>query len=378
MKILAIDDSAVNLLVIKGAVEKHLPNAMLETARSGEEGIEKAGLWQPDTILMDLQMPGMNGYEAIKQLKSNPLTAYIPIIMITAIDVSSSDRIRALDTGADAFLQKPITHLELIAHIKVMLRIKRAEERLRHSQKLEAIGLLAGGVAHDFNNILTVIRGYSTMLLMQSKPDSPQHEALQMISDSAKRAEDLTQSLLAFSRKQDVAPAKGEFCSLVSGFEKFIKRLIGNNITLQFICDQQSIPASFDRSMIEQMLMNLAINARDAMPDGGRLTIATADLTLSDEEADTNNLKPGRYIRLTVADTGCGIPKELLPRIFDPFFTTKEVGKGSGLGLSMVYGIVQQHHGSISVDSAIGTGTTFTVFLPVNEELTTRESQPES
>lgn len=368
MKILAIDDSAVNLLVIKSAVEKHLANARLETARSGKEGIEKAVAWLPDTILMDLQMPGMDGYEAIKRLKANPVTAYIPVIMITAADVSSVERVKALDTGADAFLQKPITPLELIAHIKVMLRIKRAEERLRHSQKLEAIGLLAGGVAHDFNNILTVIRGYSTMLLMQSNPETPQHEALQMIADAAKRAEDLTQSLLAFSRKQDTTPVKGEFCSLVSGFEKFIKRLIGNNITLQLICDQQSIPASFDRSMIEQMLMNLVINARDAMPEGGKLTISTADVTLDGEEAEVNNLDPGRYIRLLVSDTGCGIPQELLPKIFDPFFTTKEIGKGSGLGLSMVYGIVQQHHGAIAVDSTPDRGTTFTVHLPVSEQ----------
>ncbi len=365
MKILAIDDSRVNLLVMRGTLEKHLPNALLETAHSGKLGLELARSWQPDTILLDLQMPEMDGYETIRHLKHDPTTSFIPIIIITAADVKSNDRVKALDLGADAFLQKPISSHELVAHIKVMLRIKKAEERLRHSQKLEAIGILAGGVAHDFNNILTVIRGYSTMLLMQTQADDPHYESLQMIVDASKRATSLTQSLLTFSRKQEATPSKAELCTLVSSFEKFIRRIIGDNISLSFICDQHTVPASVDRSMIEQMLMNLAINARDAMPDGGQLTITTSNEQLDTEKAESLTLAPGMYTCLTVSDTGCGIPKEVLPRIFDPFFTTKEVGKGSGLGLSMVYGIIQQHHGAITVESTAGSGTVFTIYLPV-------------
>jgi signal transduction histidine kinase len=366
MKILAIDDSNVNLLVMKSIIDQHMPGALIETARSGKEGLECARTWQPDTILLDLQMPEMDGYETIRYLKHDPATAHIPVIIITAADVASKDRVRSLDLGADAFLQKPISSHELVAHIKVMLRIKKAEERLRHSQKLEAIGVLAGGVAHDFNNILTVIRGYSSMLLMQTPPDNPQHESLQMIVDAANRATNLTQSLLVFSRKQETTPIKAELCSLVSSFEKFIKRIIGDNITLLFSCEQHTVPANVDRSMIEQMLMNLAINARDAMPDGGHLSITTANAMLNNEDASALELSPGLYIRLTVADTGCGIPQDVLPRIFDPFFTTKEIGKGSGLGLSMVYGIVTQHHGAISVDSTLGSGSVFTIYLPAD------------
>jgi signal transduction histidine kinase len=204
------------------------------------------------------------------------------------------------------------------------------------------------------------------MLLMQTPADNPQHESLQMIVDAANRATNLTQSLLVFSRKHETTPIKAELCSLVSSFEKFIRRIIGDNITLLFTCDQHTVPASVDRSMIEQMLMNLAINARDAMPDGGHLSITTANTILNNEDASALELSPGLYIRLTVADTGCGIPQDVLPRIFDPFFTTKEIGKGSGLGLSMVYGIVTQHRGAISVDSTLGNGSVFTIYLPAD------------
>lgn len=383
MKILAIDDSHVNLLIVKGSLEQHLPNAQFKAAHSGREGLELARSWQPGTILLDLQMPGMDGYETIRHLKQDPATAFIPIIIITAADVAAKERIKALELGADAFLQKPISSLELVTHIKVMLRVKKAEERLRHSQKLEAIGILAGGIAHDFNNILTVIRGYSTMLLMQTSSNSPQYESLQMIVDSVKRATSLTQSLLTFSRKQEVSPSKAELCTLVSSFEKFIKRIIGENITLNFACDHQTVPASVDRSMIEQMLMNLVINARDAMPDGGLLNITSANANLTDDEAASLDLTPGLYTRLTVSDTGCGIPKELQARIFDPFFTTKEIGRGNGLGLSMVYGIVRQHGGAIHVDSTPGNGTTFSIYLPADttqadssEELADRAIEP--
>ncbi len=366
MKILAIDDSRVNLLLMKGIIVHHLPDALLKTVRSGIEGLEIARSWHPDTILLDLQMPDMDGYETIRRLKNDPETSNIPVIMITATNVVSKDRVKGLEMGADAFLEKPISPHELVAHIKVMLRIKKAEDRQRYSQKLEAIGLLAGGVAHDFNNILTVITGYSTMLLMQAKPEEPQYESLQMIVDAANRATRLTQSLLTFSRKQEMTPLNDKLCTLVSHFEKFIKNIVGEKIKLNFLCDQYSKSVTIDLGMIEQMLMNLAINARDAMPEGGQLTISTTTENIDDEKARFLAVTPGTYMCITVIDTGCGISKELLPKIFDPFFTTKDVGKGSGLGLSVVYGIVEQHRGVINVDSTPGVGTVFTVYLPID------------
>lgn len=366
MKILAIDDSNVNLLIIKKTVEKYLPEEQFESATNGKEGIALALSWQPDTILLDLQMPEMDGFDTIHFLKQNPATAYIPIIIITAAEVKSKERIRALNLGADAFLQKPISPPELAAHIKVMLRIRKAEEHLRHSQKLEAIGLLAGGVAHDFNNILAVIKGYSTMLMMQAQPGTLQSESLQMIIDATQRAADVTQNLLTFGRKREIIPVKNDLSTLISNFKKFIKQIVGPAITVTCRHTDPLVPTDVDRGMIEQMLMNLAINARDAMPDGGQLTITTETAQIDREEALILELPAGCYVRLTVADTGIGIPQEVLPKIFDPFFTTKEIGKGSGLGLSMVYGIIQQHNGIINVNSIQNKGSTFTIYLPAN------------
>ncbi len=366
MKILAIDDTHLNLMIVKRILEEHLPDAQLETADSGTAGIELARVLQPDTILLDLQMPVMDGFETIRHLKKDPITAYIPVIIITAANVASKDRVKALEMGADAFLQKPISSHELVAHIKVMLRIKKAEERLRHSHKLEAIGVLAGGVAHDFNNIMTIIKGYSTMLLMDMAPDSPYHESLQMIVDATNRASHLTQSLLTFSRKQEKIPLKEDLSVLIHNFEKFINRIIGDNITLELNSDKETSPVTVNRNMIEQMLMNLAINARDAMPEGGKLKITMSNALIDNKMASSLQISPELYVRLEVTDTGCGISDELLPKIFDPFFTTKEIGKGSGLGLSMVYGIVQQHNGAITVKSKPGEGTAFTIYLPVN------------
>ncbi len=369
MKILAIDDSALNLVIVKRILEEHLPDAQFETADSGTAGIELARIFQPDTILLDLQMPVMDGFETIRHLKKDPVTAFIPVIIITAASVASKDRVKALEMGADAFLQKPISSHELVAHIKVMLRIKKAEERLRHSHKLEAIGVLAGGVAHDFNNIMTIIKGYSTMLLMDTPPDNPNHESLQMIIDAVNRASDLTQSLLTFSRKQENIVLKEDLSELIRNFEKFINRIIGDNITLELISDKETLPVTVNRNMIEQMLMNLSINARDAMPEGGSLKISMTNALIDNKMASSLQLSLEPYVRIEVTDNGCGIPEEHQSKIFDPFFTTKEIGKGSGLGLSMVYGIVQQHNGTITVTSKPGSGTTFTIYLPANSSI---------
>jgi signal transduction histidine kinase/ActR/RegA family two-component response regulator len=245
---------------------------------------------------------------------------------------------------------------------------KLLEEQLTQSQKMEAVGLLAGGVAHDFNNALSVITGYSGLLQMRLPADDPLVRYAEEIAKAAHRAAGLTRQLLAFSRKQVIQPVILDLNSLIVEMEKMLRRLIGENIEIFITRDVGLARVKADASQMEQILMNLAVNARDAMLQGGKVTIRTENADL-DETYSLQHLhfKPGRYVILSFSDTGCGMDKETLARIFEPFFTTKEPGKGTGLGLSTVYGIVKQNGGYISAYSEPGQGTTFKIYLPQAE-----------
>jgi two-component system, cell cycle sensor histidine kinase and response regulator CckA len=239
------------------------------------------------------------------------------------------------------------------------------EAQFRHAQKLESVGQLAAGVAHDFNNILTVIRGQASLMLAGNKRGDQATDALHQICDSTDRAMNLTRQLLAFSRRQIMQPRALNLNEVVHNIAKMLGRLLTENISLEFQSAPALPPIWADPGMMEQVLVNLAINARDAMPGGGRLLISTATVSQSEQETKGNpDARPGLFVRLTVADTGCGMDASTLSRIFEPFFTTKEVGKGTGLGLATVYGIVKQHEGWIEVNSQLGQGTQFQIFFP--------------
>ncbi len=252
------------------------------------------------------------------------------------------------------------------------------EEQLRQAAKLEAIGTLAGGVAHDFNNILTGIGGYTHFALEQVAAGSPIHQDLTQVRKLAERAAGLTRQLLAFSRRQPLEFATINLNELIAGTIKMLRRLIGENMELAFRPGPDLGWVRADSGQIEQVLMNLAVNACDAITDGGVLAIATSEASLSSSDASELALEPGDYVRLVVSDDGCGMDEATRGRVFEPFFTTKEVGKGTGLGLATVYGIVKQHGGSIEVDSAPGLGTTFTIYLPrvANGSCVDREPPP--
>jgi two-component system, cell cycle sensor histidine kinase and response regulator CckA len=238
-------------------------------------------------------------------------------------------------------------------------------EQLRQSQKIEAVGRLAGGVAHDFNNLLTVITGYCELMMIKIGEGNPLLQDLQEVSKSADRAAGLTRQLLAFSRRQILQPKVLEIDTLVPEMDKMLRRLIGEDIDLVTILGADAGKVKFDPGQIEQVIANLVINSRDAMPDGGAITIETANVELDQAFVRKHGgAWPGPHVMLAVSDTGCGMSPEILSKAFDPFFTTKEKGKGTGLGLSTVFGIVNQSGGCIYVYSEPGRGTTMKIYLP--------------
>jgi len=249
--------------------------------------------------------------------------------------------------------------------------LRRTEEQFRQSQKLEAIGRLAGGVAHDFNNLLSVILVYCEIVLDEIETTHPSHSAVTEIRRAGERAADLTRQLLAFSRQQVLETRVLELDSVVSGVEAMLRRLLGEDIEMRIVRGPGLGQVRADPGQIEQVLMNLVVNARDAMPNGGTLTIETKNVHLDAEHAEQLGAQPGPHVVLVVSDTGIGMDAATRSRIFEPFFTTKERGKGTGLGLSTAFGIVKQSGGSIWAYSEPGKGATFRVYLPRVDEVPT-------
>ncbi|HEY7766910.1 hybrid sensor histidine kinase/response regulator [Longimicrobium sp.] len=352
-RLLVVDDEPANVLLLERIVRRAGYTEVRSTTDS-RTAMAHVSEFRPDIVLLDLNMPFVDGFALLGEIaRAVPEGSYLPVLVLTA-NVSRDARERALSSGAHDFVTKPFDPAEVLLRIRNLLQTRflhlGLEAQLRHAQKLEVIGRLTSGIAHDFNNLLTSIRGNAQLLLMEAPEGDPAREDLREIDDAVDRAVALIRQLMAFSRKQPPEMREVHLNAVIAGLRNTLLRLLGNEVRLQVSADPALGPVLADPGQVEQVIMNLVVNARDAMPGGGTLTIATRN--------------DGAEALLSIGDTGVGIPPEARDRIFEPFFTTKDEGQGTGLGLSIVSGIVEQSRGRIEVASDAGRGTTFTLAFP--------------
>jgi signal transduction histidine kinase len=321
-----------------------------------------------DLIVSDSGLPDLDGMSALQVMRGR--WPAIPVIFVSG-KLGEERAVEALKNGATDYVLKD--HLSLLppAVRRAMLEVaerterKRLEAQFIEAQKLEVIGQLAGGVAHDFNNIIGIIMGYSDLVMAKLNPDDPLQEDMQTIRQTAERAAGLTRQLLIFSRKQTVQATLLDLNHVVSDMKKMLRRVIGENVELKYALGKQIGGIKADSGYVDQVLLNMVVNARDAMPNGGKITVETADAVLTEDFTRRHpNTVPGNYVTLAISDTGTGLTEEVKARMFEAFFTTKPKGKGTGLGLATCQTIVKQCGGCIDVVSDLGAGTTFRVYFP--------------
>jgi len=370
LRVLIVEDSPADAELILRALRSggFAPlHERVDTAADMRAALER----QPwDVVLSDYVMPGFDALAALALLKAH--SPGVPFIVVSG-SVGEDTAVAAMKAGATDYLMKDRLQrlapavTRVLAESGVERERRRLEDQLLQAQRMEAVGQLAAGVAHDFNNVLTAVLGSSELLLLDTPVGSTTREEIEIIRDAATRAQDLIRQLLAFSARQVLQPVVLDLNALVDNVHKMLRRLIGEDITLAAMLAPGLGRVRADPGQLEQVLVNLAVNARDAMPGGGRLALTTANVDVEPPPpgADAGGpVPPGRYVVLQVTDTGSGMDAITQARIFEPFFTTKPRGRGTGLGLATVYGVVRQSGGHIAVESAPGAGTTFRMYLP--------------
>jgi two-component system cell cycle sensor histidine kinase/response regulator CckA len=376
MHVLLIEDNEDDAYLIRETlVESKDGGFELVWVGSLGQGLQKLGSDRFDVVLLDLSLPDSSGLETFDKVQSYKKD--LPIVVLTGLDDEAKAG-QAVRKGAQDYLVKGRLDKYLLSRaIRYAIErkqgqcaLRESEMQLRQAQKMESVGQLAGGIAHDFNNLLTVINSYSDMLLSEAAfEDAFVRNGLEQIKEAGHRAASLTRQLLAFSRRQVLEPVVLNLNDTLTSITKLLRRLIGEDIILTVCAHPELGRVKVDPGQIEQIIMNLAVNARDAMPKGGQLTLETANVDLDNAYAGYHqSVVPGPYVMLAVSDTGCGMDADTQAKIFEPFFTTKGPGQGTGLGLATVYGIVKQSGGSIWVYSEVAKGTVFKIYLPRVEE----------
>ncbi len=404
VNILLVDDQPAKLLSYE-VILRNLGENLIK-ANSGQQALEKILKNDIAVILIDVCMPDLDGFELATMIREHPRFQSIAIIFVSAISVTDIDLLRGYEYGAVDYIPVPVVPDLLRAKVRVFADLHRKtrelerlnaelerrvvdrtaalaeantllEQRVRERtaereaalaqvhemQKLESLGQLTGGLAHDFNNLLMGIMGSLDYLARKVTLDAKARKFLEGARENAERGAGLTRRLLAFARRQELRPEPVPIKGLIESMSEMLRRSLGPTIDIQFSLEEDLPSILADPNQLEVALLNLALNARDAMPDGGRLTISAVNDTIS---VDSLAVKSGKHVRLSVTDNGCGMDAEILKRCTEPFFTTKEVGKGTGLGLSSVHGLAAQSGGGIKVMSELGMGTTVQLWFPVS------------
>ncbi|HEY1271396.1 MAG TPA: ATP-binding protein, partial [Terriglobales bacterium] len=368
LRVLIVEDSEDDALLLLRELRRGGYEVTSERVDSAATLLAATASREWDLVICDHSMPNFSGTDALRLLRDKGLEA--PFIFVSGT-IGEDAAVAALKMGAQDYLMKdnlarllPAIEREL-NEVKQRRERRHLEQRVQQLQKFEAIGRLAGGIAHDFNNVLGIILGWAQLGFDEAPSDSQFRERFRVIGDQARSAAGLTQQLLAFARRQVLQPKNLDLNDLAKNTTRLLGSVLGANVDFKLSLAPGALVIRADPTQIEQLLMNLCLNARDAMPKGGRLAVTTAVVDIDADFCRVHTYaRPGRFVLLSVSDTGTGMDAATLERIFEPFFTTKENGKGTGLGLSTVYGIVKQHGGFVNVYSEPSMGTTFRVYMP--------------